>query len=473
MIADLKPYEEYRLTEGGWLGEVPSHWKTRRMKYVVKEKDSRSKSGKEQLLRVSQYTGVTQRFQMDGIDDPDTRAKSLVGYKLVEPNDLVINIMLAWNGSLGVSLYSGITSPAYCVYCFRSDFSPQYFHYLLRLPIYKSRIKMVSTGVVESRLRLYSDNLFRIEALVPPPAEQAAIVRFLNWANGRLDRAIRAKRKIIRLLEEQKQVIIHQAVTRGLDPDVKLKPTGSRWFPKLPETWEILPLRRVITAAIDGPHFSPQYLDVGIPFLSARNVKSDRWSLNDVKYISEENFNIFSRRVKPELGDVLYTKGGTTGVARAVDMSFPFQVWVHIAVLKVNRQRMDPEFLAFCLNSPRCYEQSQLFTRGATNQDLGLGRMKEIELPVPPTLKEQSHIVSELNSHSQQLKTAISRLEREIDLLREYRTRLIADVVTGKLDVREAAATLPDEIVANPDAEVCDDELIDEEEDVTALENEN
>ena len=99
--------------------------------------------------------------------------------------------------------------------------------------------------------------------------------------------------------------------------------------------------------------------------------------------------------------------------------------------------------------------------------------MKEIELPVPPTLKEQSHIVSELNSHSQQLKTAISRLEREIDLLREYRTRLIADVVTGKLDVREAAATLPDEIVANPDAEVCDDELIDAEEDVTALENEN
>jgi type I restriction enzyme S subunit len=112
MIANLNPYSEYRTAEGGWLGKIPSHWTVRRMKYVVRETDSRSTSGSEQLLRVSQYTGVTQRRRADGLDEPDTRADSLVGYKRVEPNDLVINIMLAWNGSMGVSKYVGIASPA-------------------------------------------------------------------------------------------------------------------------------------------------------------------------------------------------------------------------------------------------------------------------------------------------------------------------------------------------------------------------
>src|SRR5256885_14037768 len=124
---------------GPWLGEIPKHWDVRRLKYVLRERDTRSLDGAEQLLRVSQYTGVTERRREDGGDEPDTRAATLVGYKRVEPNDLVVNIMLAWNGSMGVSRYSGIASPAYCVYHFRTDVNPWYFHTLLRSPAYKSR----------------------------------------------------------------------------------------------------------------------------------------------------------------------------------------------------------------------------------------------------------------------------------------------------------------------------------------------
>lgn len=463
MIADLKPYPEYREGESDWLGEVPAHWAVRRFKYILREKDSRSAGGKEQLLRVSQFTGVTQRLSVNGLDEPDTRAASLIGYKCVNPDDLVINIMLAWNGSLGVSRYDGIASPAYCVYRFGDVAKPWYYHHLLRSPAYKARIKALSTGVVESRLRLYTDDLFRLEALLPPPDEQAAIVRFLNHTNQRIERTIRAKRKVIALLNEQKQVIIHRAVTRGLDPNVHLKPTGSKWFAELPEGWEALPLRRVITAAIDGPHFSPTYKDSGIPFLSARNVKVDRWSLEDAKYISEADYKEFSKRIRPEIGDVLYTKGGTTGVARTVDLSFQFQVWVHIAVLKLVRRMIDPEYLAFALNSPQCYEQSQLFTRGATNQDLGLWRMKEIILPVPRTVDEQCCIVAYLKRELASFEAVTNRTEREIDLLREYRTRLIADVVTGKLDVREAAAQLPEEVEEIEEVILDDDDISVEE----------
>ncbi len=112
--------------------------------------------------------------------------------------------------------------------------------------------------------------------------------------------------------------------------------------------------------------------------------------------------------------------------------------------MKLVRERVDPWYLAYCLNSPRCYEQAQLFTRGATNQDLGLGRMKQIEIPVPPTLAEQGAVVAQLDRETDLIRQAIDRAHREVDLMREYRVRLVSDVVTGQLDVRDAARGLPD-----------------------------
>ena len=162
---ELRPYSEMKDSGVEWLGEVPAHWDIRRAKYLLEECDTRSVDGSEELLRVSQYTGVTLRSPTGNGDEPDTRAASLVGYKRVELNDLVVNIMLAWNGSMGVSQFRGITSPAYCVYRFRASSHPWYFHHLLRSPIYKARIKSVSTGVIESRLRLYTDDLYRQQPL--------------------------------------------------------------------------------------------------------------------------------------------------------------------------------------------------------------------------------------------------------------------------------------------------------------------
>ncbi|MYC72851.1 MAG: restriction endonuclease subunit S [Gemmatimonadetes bacterium] len=459
---ELKPYPEMKDSGVEWLGKVPAHWDIRRAKYLLEECDTRSVDGSEELLRVSQYTGVTLRSPTDDGDEPDTRAASLVGYKRVEPDDLVVNIMLAWNGSMGVSQFRGITSPAYCVYRFRANSHPWYFHHLLRSPVYKARIKAVSTGVVESRLRLYTDDLYRLEALVPPLLEQTAIVRFLDHADRRIRRYIRAKQKLIALLEEQKQAIIHQAVTRGIDAAISLKPTGNSWFPEVPDAWDVIPMGRVILRAVDGPHLSPDYLDKGIPFLSARNIKVDRWSLEDVKFISQTDYDTFCQRVKPEMGDVLYTKGGTTGVARAVDLDFPFQVWVHVAVLKLRKDRVLPHYLATVLNTPRCYEQSQLFTRGATNQDLGLGRMKGIVLPLP-SLAEQSKIIERVMTVQAQISRGTHAAFRQIELLQEYRTRLIADVVTGKLDVREAAAELPEGDVPGDAEESAEERIIEEE----------
>lgn len=165
-----------------------------------------------------------------------------------------------------------------------------------------------------------------------------------------------------------------------------------------PLGWEWVRLGMVCYQVSDGPHFSPQYVSsaAGVPFLSARNVKVNRFDLSDVKYVSAIDHQTFSKRVKPELGDVLYTKGGTTGVARVNDLAFEFSVWVHVAVLKVAKEFIFPEYLALALNSPFCYEQSQHYTQGTSNFDLGLTRMIKILFPLPPYV-EQQRIVAGVN----------------------------------------------------------------------------
>jgi len=445
MIADLKPYAEYKESGLPWLGQVPGHWDVRRMKLLLREVDTRSTTGKEQLLRVSQYTGVTQRKSIDGSEAPDTRASSLVGHKRVMPSDLVINIMLAWNGSMGVSRYEGIASPAYCVYRFKSGAVPWYYHELLRLPLYKGRIKTASTGVVESRLRLYSDDLGCIEIIQPSPDEQAAIVRFLDWANGRLERAIRAKRKVIALLGEQKQAIIHRAVTRGLDPSVPLKPSGIPWLGDIPQHWEVRRfkfLARVNSGQVD-PRKS-EYRDLiliapnHIERLNGRLLKEEtarEQGADSGKYLVTQGQVIYSK-IRPNLRKATLAPRDCLCSA---DM-YP---------ITPTREIMSAEYLLLLL-------LSEPFTKFAVDTSIRVAMPKvnrEALADCPmwyPDRKEQLEVLRFIAAESAPINTAISRLEREIELLREYRTRLVADVVTGKLDVREAAARLSDEATPEP-----------------------
>jgi type I restriction enzyme, S subunit len=444
MIGDLKPYPSYRPAEGGWLGEIPSHWMVRRMKYIVRETDSRSTTGKEQLLRVSQYTGVTERRLANDLDGPDTRAESLIGYKRVESSDLVINIMLAWNGSMGVSAYTGIVSPAYCVYRFDQQLQPWYFNNLLRSPGYKARIKASSTGVVESRLRLYSDDLGRIEALLPPPDEQAAIVRFLHWASGRLERAIQAKRKVIALLNEQKRAIIHRAVTRGLDPSVPLKPSGIPWLGDIPQHWEVRSFVRCTIERGDYRGATPEKVESGVFLVTAKNVRKGWIDYETSKeFVRASEYSKIMRRGLPKKGDILLTMEAPLGHIALIDRE-DIALAQRIIRFRLDPMHLLPEFALLCLNS--AYFQNQLYERatGSTAQGLKASKLPQL-LVALPAVTEQGRIVERVRHECTPAESAISRLEREIELLREYRIRLVADVVTGKLDVREAAARLPDE----------------------------
>lgn len=223
-----------------WLGNYPAHWEVLRIKNLFQEMDSRSETGNEELLSVSHYTGVTlKRESLENEDDHITNAESLVGYKLVAKNDLVINIMLAWNGSLGISSYNGMTSPAYCVYRIKGENNPEYFGYLFTTNLFKAEFCRNSTGIIDSRLRLYSDKFFSIFSVVPPKTEQDEIVQLIKAQSNKIYQFIHKKRRFIELLKEQRQSIINHAVTKGINPNATMKISGIDWVEEVPQHWEI------------------------------------------------------------------------------------------------------------------------------------------------------------------------------------------------------------------------------------------
>jgi type I restriction enzyme S subunit len=438
MIDGFKPYPTIKDSGVPWLAEVPTHWQLRRLKYLLRERDARSVEGTEQLLRVSQYSGVTERRQADGGDEPDTRAESLAGYKLVEPGDLIVNIMLAWNGSMGVSPFTGIASPAYCVYQFGTPAQPWYFHHLLRSPMYKARIKAMSTGVVESRLRLYTDDLYRLEALLPPLPEQSAIVRFLDHADRRIRRYIRAKQKLINLLEEQKQAIIHRAVTRGLDPNVRLKPSGVEWLGDVPEHWEVVRLGRILKER--GETNDQGTVTDVLSLLRDRGVipYNEKGNIGNKKSDDITRYKI----VRPDdiVLNCMNVIIGSVGLSAYTGCLSP------VYYVLVRRGEDSPQFLNAIFQTPRFHRSLVRIGNGilAHRMRIPMELLKCEFLPRPP-IAEQRDIAGFIDQTTAALTAALISARREIDLLREYRTRLIADVVTGRLDVRETAARLPDD----------------------------
>ena len=444
MIVDLRPYPSYKDSGVDWLGDVPEHWEIMRFKYLLTEPDARSDSGAEQLLQVSQYTGVTERKHTNRQDEPDTRAASLIGYKQVQPRELAVNIMLAWNGSMGVSPFTGVVSPAYCVYRFGANTEPWYFHYLLRSPSYKVRIKEVSTGVVESRLRLYTDDLYRLEGLLPPLPEQAAIVRFLDHADRRIRRYIRAKQKLIKLLEEQKLVLIHRAVTRGLDPNVRLKPSGVEWLGEVPEHWEVVALKRVLRQLVDCEHkTAPAVGESDYRVVRTTAVRYGRLRWKGTYCTNANAFRDWTKRGIPEPGDVIFTREAPAGEACIVPEGKAVCLGQRTVLMKLQKGQYDSHFLVHMIYAGPPRERVRLASQGSTvghfNMD-DIGWMKVLK----PPFSEQLKLVKAINDQTRVLELAVTRAESEISLLREYRTRLIADVVTGKLDVRDAAARLPE-----------------------------
>ena len=307
----VERYLDYKDSGEEWIGEIPNHWGTTRIKNIFKEINERSTDGSEELLSVSHYTGVTKKSDKLGEGNLLTTASTLEGYKKLRKGDLVINIMLAWNGSLGFSPFDGITSPAYSIYRLQGENNKRYFHYLLRTETYKSEFKRNSSGVIESRLRLYTDDFFRISSVLPPPKEQTAIAQFLDLKTVLLDQAIDIKEKQINLLKERRQIVIHQAVTRGLNREVKMKDSGVEWIGEVPEHWEVKKMKYCLIGKLKyGANESGIEYDVNLPRYVRITDFGQDGKLSEKSKLSltwEQGSNYLLKD-----GDILFARSGAT-----------------------------------------------------------------------------------------------------------------------------------------------------------------
>ena len=260
MIADtstplstgLKPYSEYKDSGLPWLGKVPEHWDVLPHRALFEEIKEREQPN-EQMLSVTITRGVIkQRDLLAGSSKKDSSKLDKSAYKLVCPGDIAYNKMRAWQGAIGVSELRGIISPAYVVQRMRGAHNPRYFHHLFRTPGFAKEAESWSYGITSDMWSLRPEHFKAIYSPLPPDEEQAAIVRFLDHATHRLDKTIQAKRKTIALLNEQKQAIIHRAVTRGLSPDVPLKDSGIPWLGQIPAHWEVRRLRTLVHSIDQG-----------------------------------------------------------------------------------------------------------------------------------------------------------------------------------------------------------------------------
>ena len=283
---------------------------------------------------------------------------------------------------------------------------------------------------------------------LPPPAEQAAIVRFLDWANGRLERAIRAKRKVIALLTEQMQTIIHRAVTRGLDASVPLKPSGIPWIGDIPQHWEMTKLKHLSPQITVGIVIQPARLYVlrGVPALRSLNISSGSITTDELVHISEEG-HLANCKSRLSEGDVVAVRTGRTGIAVVIPPKLDGANCIDLLIVRKS-QRLLSEYLLMYLRSYGAKEGIAFNSVGAIQAHYNTGTLANLRIPLP-SMAEQRQLLVTCHDQLAPIDIAASRLEREMDLLREYRTRLVADVVTGKVDVREAALHLPEE--APPD----------------------
>lgn len=460
-LGDVKLYPTMMDSGVPWLGEVPTHWAVKPGRACFREKAVPNTGLVETTVLSLSYGRIVVK--------PADRLHGLVPasfetYQIVEPGDIVVrptDLQNDWNSlRFGLSRDRGIITSAYI--CFRTapDVTRAYGHLLLHTYDLMKVFYGLGSGL---RQNLDWSDFKYLPCLVPPASEQSAIVRFLDHADRRIRRYIRAKQKLIELLDEQKQAIIHHAVTLGLDPNVSLKRSGVDWLGQVPDHWVVASLRlryhQCLGKMVDAKQRTGKHL---VPYLRNVDVQWDRINTVDLPQIdiAPKEYDRYTVRV----GDLLVCEGRHLGRAafwRGELAVCAFQKALH-RLRPLDRASDAPRWLFYCL-----YVVHFLDAFGASSDDNSIphltGEMlRAHKFPFPP-LEEQEAIANYLDEKVQALELARAAIHSEIQCVREYRTRLIADVVTGKLDVREAAARLP-EYVDEPEPSAVDDGKLDADE---------
>lgn len=421
----MERYSEYKDSGVKWLGEIPSHWELRKMKYTFSE---RSQKGfpQEPLLASTQTHGVILKSQYE--NRTVEAIKSLATLKLVEIGDFVISLR-SFQGGLEYAYNRGIISPAYTILT-PIHIKADYFKYLSKSDIFISLLKSSVTGIREGQNIDYNklkDNLLPI----PSIEEQVSIGAYLDSATSEIDKAIAMQQKMIDLLNERKQIIIQNAVTKGLDENVEMKESGVEWIGRIPKHWEVLKLKRcaIIKTGTTPPTSNLKYFENGdIPWFTPGDINDMNLHLSS-KTITKKAIEDNVGRLFPAKSIYFVGIGATVGKVASCDFEASSNQQINAIMCN---DRLDYKFATYCLLMEQriIRETTNFVTLPILNQSsTGL-----INIVVPPK-SEQQQIVTYLDSEMQRFDSAITNCQRQITLLQERKQIIINEVVTGKVRV--------------------------------------
>jgi len=471
-MSTLLPYPQYGPSGAEWLGQIPTHWNVVQLGRIGTfskggggTKDDEAPEGVPCVRYGDLYTRHRTFVE-------DTKAcvsqERAADYAPIRYGD----VLFAGSGEtieeIGKSAVNLLAGPACCggdVIVFRPSVSVEarFLGLATDCPQAASQKSRMGRGITV--MHIYGSELKHLRIALPPLPEQAAIVRYLDHVDRRGQRLVRAKRKLIALLAEQKQAVIHRAGTRGLDPDVTLKDAGVEWLGKVPERWEVRRMRDVVDMRVSNVDKHVRESEISVRLCNYVDVYKNDCINQKIDYMRATATPDEVERFRLVTGDVLITKDSETwndiGVpALVTEPADDLISGYHLALLRPSN-RLSGGYLLRALQSKGIACQFHVEAKGVTRYGLSHAAIKSIWLPLP-AFSEQEAIVEYLDRATADIDTAISSAEREIGLLDEYRTRLIADVVTGKLDVREEAAALPE---VDPLAAEASDEASDGEND--------
>ena len=438
MIADLKPYPEYKESGLPWLGHVPGHWGALPVKQAFDIQLGKMLQNAPQTADdLSVPYLKSQHVQWAGVRTND------LPHMWASPHDISQfgvsfgDLLVCEGGEGGRCAVLGAIPPGVIIQNAlhrvrsRGDSDNRFLAHAMAVVSSLGWFAAINNKATIAHFT--RNKIGSLGIPLPPPDEQVAIVRFLDWANGRLERAIRAKRKVIALLNEQKQAIVHRAVTRGLDPNVPLKPSGIPWLGDIPQHWEVRRIKYLLrevderSATGSEPLLSLRMHHGLVLFAEHFTRPPQAATLVGFKVVRPGQFVVN----RMQAGNGVIYASTLTGL-----VSPDYAVFDPIGDANV-------EFLGELFRSRKVRAKFRAESKGLGTGTSGFlrlysDRLGAIHVALPPCA-EQSAILAGLAGELSGVNVAISRLEREIELLREYRTRLTADVVTGKLDVRHIA----------------------------------
>jgi type I restriction enzyme S subunit len=451
VIVGLKPYPRMKDSGAPWLGEVPAHWEIMRLGALLCERGETNENGRvTDVLSVTRDRGVIPYAEKGNVGNK--KSDDIARYKIVRPDDIVVNSMNVIIGSVGLSRYTGCLSPVYYVLMRRSQLDEaSYLNAYFQTKPFQLSLVRIGNGILAHRMRIPME-LLKCEPFPRPPRdEQVGIVRFLEHADRRIRCYLRAKQKLIKLLEEQKQAVIHRVVTSGLDPNVRLRSSGSEWLGNVPEHWGILRakllLRQVVRPMPAGAEMVTCFRDGQVTLRRNRRTEGFTNAIKELGYQGIEPGQLVVHSMDAFAGAI--------GVSDSAGKCSPEYVICEAAT--------DGVLLPYYAHLLRALALRGLFVVLCPSVRERAPRVRfsdfgSFVLPKPSTT-EQLQIVEHIALATRELSSTHDRTVREIALLHEYRARLIADLVTGRLDVREAAATLPEEVTEPEALDEADSEI--------------